>query len=90
MVCVSKKERGLGVLNLQTQNEAPILKYLDKCLNKADIPWVHLVWENHYSNCKLPNHIKRGSFWWHDLLKLLDKFKGMAIVILEDGNTCYL
>lgn len=35
MVCVSKKEGGLGVLNLQAQNEALLHKYLDKFFNKA-------------------------------------------------------
>lgn len=90
MVCVPKSEGGLGVLNLKTQNEALILKYLDKFFNREDIPWVHLVWEKHYKNGKLPNHIKRGSFWWRDVLKLLDKFKGMAAVTLEDRSSCFL
>lgn len=52
-----KKDGGLGVPNLNTQNEALILKYLDKFFNKADIPWVHLVWEKHYSNGKLPKRV---------------------------------
>lgn len=64
MVCLQKSEGGLGVLNLRPQNEALLLKYLDKFFNRKDIPWVHLVWEKHYKNGKLPNHIKRGSFWW--------------------------
>lgn len=86
----SKTRGDLSVLNLYTQNEALILKYLDKFFNRADIPWIHLVWEKHYSNGKLPNHIKRRSFWWRDVLKLLDKFKGMIVVTLENGSYCYL
>lgn len=55
MVCTPKEEGGLGVINLEKQNEALVLKNLDKFFNKKDIPWVSLVWEKHYSNGKLPN-----------------------------------
>lgn len=58
MICVPKKEGGLGVLNLKTQNEDLLLKYLHKFFNRDDIPWVHLVCEKHYSNGKLPNQVK--------------------------------
>ena len=30
-----------------------------------------------------------GSFWWKDTLKLLDSFKGMAMVNVQDGKSCY-
>jgi len=30
----------------------------------------------------------RGSFWWRDILKLLDKYKSIASVTVEDGNSC--
>lgn len=86
-----KKKGGLGVLNLQTQNEALLLKYMHKFFNRVDLPWVHLIWKKHYRNGKLPNHIRKGSFWLRDILKLLDKLKGMATVSrLGDGKTCYL
>ena len=79
MVCLPKEEGGLGVLNLKTQNEALLLKNMHKFYNKVDTPWVHLVWDKHYQDEKLRSHIKKGSFWWRDNLKLLDKFKGLAI-----------
>lgn len=41
-----KEKGGLGVLNFRTQNKALFLKYLDKLFNRADVPWVPLVWEN--------------------------------------------
>lgn len=88
MVTRSKDDGGLGVLDLKTQNEALLLKCLYKFFNRADIPWVHLVWEKYYANGKLPNHTKKGSFWWKDVLKLLDKFKGMASVSVADGVSC--
>jgi hypothetical protein len=90
MVTKAKAEGGLGVLDLQTQNEALLIKNLHKFFNRADIPWVHLVWEKHYANGKLPGQNKKGSFWWRDILKLLDKFKGMASVAARDGSTCLL
>lgn len=38
MICVPKSEGGLGVLNLRTQNQALLLKFLHKFFNRADIP----------------------------------------------------
>lgn len=90
MVCLPKSEGGLGVLNLETQNMALLLKYLDKFFNKADIPWVHMIWEKYYKNGKLPNHTPKGSFRWRNVLKLLDRYKGLAIVAMEDDSTCNL
>jgi len=60
MVTKSKEEGGLGVLDLKAQNEALLLKNLHKFFNKADIPWVPLIWEKHYRNDKLPYHTKKG------------------------------
>ena len=89
-VCLPKDEGGLGVIRLQIQNEALLLKFIHKFYNKADIPWVHLVWEKHYSNGKLPGQVKKGSFWWRDIVKLLNNFKGLAAVTTFDGSTCSL
>ena len=83
-----KKEGGLGVLNLKTQNEALLLKHLHKFFNRLDIPWVQLVWEKHYRNGTLPGSRKKGSFWWRDILHLLDSFKGLAMVNVKDGISC--
>jgi hypothetical protein len=90
MVCLPKKEGGLGVLQLESQNEALLLKFLQKFFNKADIPWASLVWEKYYSSGKLPNHTLKGSLWWRDILRLLGKFKNMASVKVQSGDTCFL
>lgn len=71
MVTRSKEDGGLGVLDIKTQNEALLLKHLHKFFNRANVPWVHLVWEKHYTNGRLPNHVKKGLFWWRDILKLV-------------------
>jgi hypothetical protein len=78
------------VLDLKTQNEALLLKHLMKFFNKEDIPWVALVWEYYYENGCLPSSTKKGSFWWRDILKLLDKFKGIAMVNVNNAKSCYL
>jgi hypothetical protein len=59
MVQMPKDEGGLGVINIEKQNKALLMKNLHKFFNKLDIPWVHLVWEKHYRNGKLPSHIKK-------------------------------
>lgn len=87
MVCLPKQEGGLGVLNLNTHNDALLLKFLYKFITKANIPWVSLVWENYYSNGKLAGQQKKGSLWWRDIAKLLDSFKGVAKAIAHSGDT---
>ena len=81
LVRLPKKEGGLGVLNLETHNDALLLKNLHNFFNRQDIPWVHLVWESYYNDESLPSSSKRkGSFWWKDILKLIDSFEGMAMI----------
>jgi hypothetical protein len=92
MVTLPKDEGGLGVLNLSVHNESLLLKHLHKFYNKANIPWVQLVWEKYYDGDKLPSQSFsfRGSFWWRDNLKLLPSFKDMARVSIQDGKSCLL
>jgi len=89
-VCKSKSEGGLGVIDLKTQNEALLLKQLMKFFNKEDIPWVAFIWESYYEAGSLPSMAKKGSFWWKDILKLLDKFKGLARVNINNAKSCLL
>jgi hypothetical protein len=65
----NQKLRGLGVINLELQNKALLMKNLHKFYNKADTPWVNIIWANHYSN-SLPSDKLVGSFWWRDILKV--------------------
>ena len=59
--------------------------YINSSLN---IPCVHLIWESYYNNGSLPSQQRKGSFWWRDNLKLLDSYKGMAQVNIQDGVSC--
>ncbi|CAO2177232.1 unnamed protein product [Urochloa humidicola] len=89
-VCLPKSQGGLGVLNLEEHNNALLMKFLHKFFTKADIPWVKLVWDNYYKNGRLPGQFKKGSFWWRDIIKLMDKYKEMAEVFIADGSTVKL
>lgn len=89
MVCKDKKEGGLRVINIKTQNEALLIKHLHKFFNKEDILWVSLVWEKYYNSGKLPGNSKKDPLV-EDIVKLLGKFKGMAKVEIGDGESCLL
>jgi hypothetical protein len=55
-----------------------------------DIQWAHLIWDKQYRNGKIPNHTKKGSFWWRDNLKNLAKYKELARVQVKNGKTIML
>jgi len=38
--CKPKDQGGLGIIDIKSQNNALLLKFLDKFYNKAEIPWV--------------------------------------------------
>jgi retron-type reverse transcriptase len=86
-VCVPKTKGGLGVRDLNLQNEALLLKQLDKFYNKKNIPWVHLIWSSYYIG-KVP-HLQsvKGSFWWRDIFRLVTKFREIAKCIPANGLT---
>jgi hypothetical protein len=90
MVCKPKKQGGLGVLDLSSHNEAMLLKFLHKFFSQADIPWVGLVWAKYYNSGRLPGQQRKGSFWWRDVVSLIDKYKGMASVTIADGSSVLL
>lgn len=75
------------MLNLRTQNEALLLKFLHKFLNKKDIPWVNLVWKSYCREGRIKESLRNASFWWKDVLKLIDKFRGMTVVDIRNGKT---
>jgi hypothetical protein len=82
-----KAEGGLDILNLKSQNDTLLLKNLHKFFNKANCPWVDLIWNNHYSDGKLPGLRPCGSFWRRAVLKQLDNFKGISMTHIQNGST---
>jgi hypothetical protein len=87
LVCEPKKKGGLGVIKLRVQNNALLLKNLDKKSSRANLPWVNLIWSQYYSNGRVPRTIKRGSFWWRNILRLLTSYKGTAKAHFGTGET---
>ena len=86
--CKPKKKGGLGIINLKSQNSALLLKHLDKFYNQKDVPWVKLVWSSYYSNGQIPHaSTDKGFFWWRDILKLCDLFRGISSCIVGNGST---
>ena len=62
LVCRPKKNGGLGVINLNINNEALLLKFLHKFINRLDVPWVNLIWDDNYDG-KIPHAVDPvGSF----------------------------
>jgi hypothetical protein len=89
-VCKPKSKGGLGIRNLEIQNDALLLKYMDKFMNKGDIPWVDLMWHTHYQG-KVPHASpKVGSFWWKDICSLFDQYRGIISCTVGSGNSVLL
>lgn len=87
MVCKPKDKGGLGILNLRHQNDALLMKHLHKFYNRADIPWVRLVWQTHYRD-SVPHLDKLcGSFWWKYVMKLSEQFLLFASCHVQDGRS---
>ena len=87
MVQMPKDKGGLRVINLRLQNDALLLKHLDKFYNKVDVPWVQLVWFKYYSNKVLHAACEVGSFWWKDVLRLSSLYHTVARCTVDDGST---
>ena len=87
-MCSSDLDKGgVGILNLKIQNEALLLKSLDKFYNHADTPWVDLIWQTHYMG-KIPHAMKAcGSFWWRDVTKLMPIFRGISHCLVGNGSS---
>lgn len=86
-VMLPKEKGGLGIINLCLQNDALLMKHLSKFYNRADVPWVHLVWSKYYSD-RVPHATREmGSFWWKDVLRLNILFREIARCELGDGST---
>jgi hypothetical protein len=90
MVCKPKDQGGLGVVNLSTQNKCLLMKHLHKLYNKANLPWVKLLWEDYYANALPPSKSRDVSFWWRDCLKSLSAYKGLAKCSIRTGSSIML
>jgi hypothetical protein len=63
------------------------MKNLYKLFNKTDLPWVHLLWYQYYSNGKIPGQTLKGSYWRSCKLRLTTLYKGISHVQAGSGET---
>jgi hypothetical protein len=81
-----KDKGGLGIINLSLQNDALLLKHLDK-FYKEDIQLVKLIWQKYYLDGVPHLRRKKGSFWWKDILRFHIQYRGVAFCTLNQGDT---
>jgi hypothetical protein len=82
-----KDKGGLRVINLSVQNDALLLKHLDKFYKKENVQWVKLIWDKYYENSVPHLAREKGSFWWKDILSLNVFYRGVAICDAAKGDT---
>jgi hypothetical protein len=87
LVCKPKNRGDLGVIKLRLQNNALLMKFLDKFFSKVDLSWVKLLWTQYYANGKISGNEMKCSFLWRSKLRLLDNFKGIAKANFGFGDT---
>jgi hypothetical protein len=85
----AKEQRGLGVVNLSVQNNALLLKQLDKFYRKANVQWVRLIWQKYYQNAVPHLAREKGSFWWMDILRLHVLYIGLQFAC-QGRYCCFL
>jgi hypothetical protein len=86
LVCRPKQHGGLGVLNLEIQNKALLLKQLHKFYSKANVPWVTLVWSL-YGDGVPHAQYRRGCFWWRDIFSLVGEYRSISRCQVASGNS---
>jgi len=90
LVCRPKNKGGLGILNLQLQNQALLMKHLKKFYNKEEVPWVTLIWNSYYHQ-RVPHATELcGSFWWRDVAKYMDSFVAVSKIQIGPGDSVLL
>lgn len=86
LVCRPRKHGGLGVLNLEIQNKALLMKQLHKFYSKENVPWVNLVWSLYGD--RVPHaQSKRGSFWWRDIFSLSGEYRSITQCQVGSGTS---
>jgi hypothetical protein len=87
MICRSKDQGSLGVLDLGIQNRCLLSKWLFNLIN-TDGTWQQLL-RNKYLGNKSITHVNRkpgDSQFWSGLINVKDQFLGMGNFKLQDGK----
>jgi hypothetical protein len=86
----TKNTKCLGILNLTAHNEALLMKNLHKMLNILVIPWVKVIWENHYKGGAASSKKINKILLVEGILKSLNTYKKLSMVTIEDGRIVQL
>jgi hypothetical protein len=87
LVRMPKNKGGLRVINLTIQNDALLLKQLDKFYKKKNVQWVNLIWQKYYPSTVPHLAREKGSFLWKYILRLHIRYRGIAICTPGIGDT---
>jgi len=87
--CKPKDQGGLGIIDIKSQNNALLMKFLDKFYNKAEIPWVHLTWSKLYANTQTSPQARSpvGSFWWKEIINLFENYQSLSVCRPGKGDS---
>jgi hypothetical protein len=87
LVCKPKDKGGLGVINLEIQNDALLMKHLFSFFSHRDTPWVKMVWQAYYQHSVPHASVPVGSFWWRDVCNLFTTFRSITKISPGIGNS---
>jgi hypothetical protein len=87
MVCKPKNKGGLGIINLQIQNTALLLKQQHKFYSNEDIPWVHQAREAYYYHVVPHAVVLSGSSWWNNIISLADDYRAVSSIKVGNGSS---
>jgi hypothetical protein len=89
MVCRPKKHGRLGIVNLELQNKALLIKQLHKFYCNENVPWIKLV-KSIYGPGPPHAQTLRGSFWWRDIFSLVGTYKSITTSEIGSGSSVLL
>jgi hypothetical protein len=62
------------------------MKQLNNFYSRADVSWVKLVWSL-YGNSVPHTKSRRGSFWWKDIISLVDEYRSILKCKIGNGSS---
>jgi hypothetical protein len=86
-MCQLKDQGGLGIQNLEIQNECMLSKWLFKLINEDGL-WQMVLWNKYLANQTIGkvNRLPGGSHFWAGLMKAKQKFLMFGSFQLNNGT----
>jgi hypothetical protein len=85
-VCRSFEEGGLGIKNLQIQNECLLTKFVHRFLLEPNSPWANWVRAAHLQDKDFGDVSANHSRAWKQINRLIYKYRDTTCVQLGDGK----